>query len=179
MFHLVPGIGLLLASVPVEMHIKALRWRSSKRRADRRTLASHRCLEISASSRNGLPRSKMRTLPIYSFISHHTALSGFHFHSFFLYYKKTEDYLSFLCPPWCQNRFTFPSSSLWFFHLIVFFSFHHHPTAGLTEKNSSNNSCSSHTPGSNNKITNPVLIIEFRSGSGGRPDHPLIGRLVV
>lgn len=78
MFHLVLGIGFLLASVPVEMHNKALRWRSSKRRADRRTLASHRCLEISASSRNGLPRSKMRTLPIYSFISHHTVFTFIH-----------------------------------------------------------------------------------------------------
>lgn len=78
MFHLVLGISFLLASVPMEMHNKALRWRSSKRRADRRTLASHRCLEISASSRNGLPRSKMRTLPIYSFISHHTVLTFIH-----------------------------------------------------------------------------------------------------
>lgn len=78
MFHLVLGISFLLASVPVEMHNKALRWRSSKRRADRRTLVSHRCLEISASSRNGLPRSKMRTLPIYSFISHHTVLTFIH-----------------------------------------------------------------------------------------------------
>lgn len=163
MFHLVLGISFLLASVPMEMHNKALRWRSSKRRADRRTLASHRCLEISASSRNGLPRSKMRTLPIYSFISHHTVLTFIHSSST----TKRHHYrdwglfvlsLSSMLPKPLHVSFilsvVLPPCRLFFF------SFHHHPTAGLIEKNSSsNNSCWSHTPGSNNKITNPVLII--------------------
>lgn len=163
MFHLVLGISFLLASVPMEMHNKALRWRSSKRRADRRTLASHRCLEISASAEMGYLDPKWELFQS-TVLSATTQFSL----SFILPLlqkdttTETEDYLSFLCPPCCQNRFTFPSSSLWFFHLVVcfFFSFHHHPTAGLIEKNSSsNNSCWSRTPGSNNKITNPVLII--------------------
>lgn len=163
MFHLVLGISFLLASVPVEMHNKALRWRSSKRRADRRTLASHRCLEISASSRNGLPRSKMRTLPIYSFISHHTVLTFIHSSST----TKRHHYrdwglfvlsLSSMLPK--PLHVSFILSVVLPPRRLFFFSFHHHPTAGLIEKNSSsNNSCWSHTPGSNNKITNPVLII--------------------
>lgn len=163
MFHLVLGISFLLASVPVEMHNKALRWRSSKRRADRRTLASHRCLEISASSRNGLPRSKMRTLPIYSFISHHTVLTFIHSSST----TKRHHYrdwglfvlsLSSMLPK--PLHVSFILSVVLPPRRLFVFSFHHHPTAGLIEKNSSsNNSCWSHTPGSNNKITNPVLII--------------------
>lgn len=163
MFHLVLGISFLLASVPVEMHNKALRWRSSKRRADRRTLVSHRCLEISASSRNGLPRSKMRTLPIYSFISHHTVLTFIHSSST----TKRHHYRDWGLFVLSRSSMLPKPLHVSFILSVVlpprrlfFFSFHHHPTAGFIEKNSSsNNSCWSHTPGSNNKITNPVLII--------------------
>lgn len=128
-----PGIGSPSVNVPVEMQIKAPRWCSNNRRAARCTLACHRCLWISASSRNGLYWSKKRSRPILSFISQHAASSvtthRFHFHSFSLHYKgpttKTEDCFSLLCSPCCQNCFLLPSSSLRFIHQLHLF--YHQP----------------------------------------------------
>lgn len=78
-----------LVSVPAEMQIKALRWCSSNSRAVGCTLACHRCLWISASSRNRLHWSQKRSPPIHSFISQHAASAftthSFHSHSFSLW----------------------------------------------------------------------------------------------
>lgn len=145
---------IVLVSVPVEMQIKALRWCSSNGRAGGCTLACHRCLWISVSSRNGLHWSKTRSLPFHRLISQHAAPSftthSYHFHSFSLWHEttaaeinvqshcceclmattKTEDSFLLLSPPCCHDCFLFLLPSLQFIHqfyLCLYLFYHHHP----------------------------------------------------
>lgn len=71
-------------------------------------LACHRCLFISASSRNGPHWSKKRSLPIQGFISQRSSFTAhaFHFHSFSLWQIKLQQHVlmpslivqTFWCP---------------------------------------------------------------------------------
>lgn len=120
----------VLVKVPTEMQIKALRWCSSRSRAVA-VLACHRCLFISASSRNGPHWSKKRSLPIQGFISQRSSFTAhaFHFHSFSLWQIKLQQHVlmsslivqTFWCPVQREDCFLHHLSG-------SALSDHHHPT---------------------------------------------------